>query len=52
MALNPMDNYEKYIGIQATMSAAAPDAGTISAFLTMDPAVYRGHESRTAKINP
>jgi hypothetical protein len=44
----PSGSYEKYLGILCTIATTTVTAGTINAFLTSDPALYRAYADNVA----
>ena len=44
----PSGSYERYLGILATVGTTTITAGTINAFLTSDPALYRAYADNVA----
>jgi len=44
----PSGSYERYLGILATVGTTTVTAGTINAFLTSDPALYRAYADNVA----
>lgn len=44
----PHGNYERYLGILCTVATTTVTAGTINAFLTSDPALYRAYADNVA----
>lgn len=44
----PSGSYERYLGILCTVATTTVTAGTINAFLTSDPALYRAYADNVA----